>query len=257
MGGLAIARLSIIETMRRKEFYVILVLVVGLALWMQFMDISSSAAGRFAKDIVMQVTWLVSFGLAVPLAARQITSDVEQKTVYVFMSRPIHRWQYVFGRAAGAAAASAACFGSLFFVLVLMLLTKGVHNLADASLWQAFALQVTALVMLCAITVFFSTRATSAGAVTFSLLLLIMMRYGGPSILSRIETIASHGFVREAAWAAYLAMPHFEFFNISQRVVHGWGPLPLGLFAQILAYGTAYSIFVIALAALLFRRRWL
>ena len=157
----------------------------------------------------------------------------------------------------GAAAAAVACFASLFFVLVVMLLVKGVHSLADAGLWQAFALQVVALVMLCAIAVFFSTCATSAGAVTFSLLLLILMRYGGPAALSRIEAMVNQGFLREAAWAVYLAMPHFEFFNITQRVVHGWGPLPLGLFVQVLAYGAGYSVFAIALAALLFRRRWL
>ena len=257
MGGLAIARLSVLETMRRKEFYVILALIIGLAAWMQFMNISSSGAVRFAKDIVMQAVWLVSFGLAAPLAARQIASDLEQKTVYVLMSRPIHRWHYVLGRTAGAAAASVVCFASLFFVLLVMLLTKGVHGLADPGLWQAFAFQVAALVMLCAITIFFSTCGTPSGAVTFSLLLLITMRYGGPSILSRIETMANHGFLREAAWLLYLAMPHFEFLNMSQRVVHGWGPLPVGLFVQILAYGAAYSIFVTALAALLFRRRWL
>ena len=257
MGSLAIARLSILETMRRKEFYVVLVLIIGLAAWMQFMNISSSGAGRFAKDIVMQVIWLASFGLAAPLAAKQITSDLEQKTAYVLMSRPVHRWQYVFGRAMGAAAASVVCFASLFFVLVLMLLVKGVHGLADTGLWQAFALQVAALIMLCAIAVFFSTCATSSGAVTFSLLLLILMRYGGPAVLSRIEAMVNRGFLREAAWAAYLAMPHFEFFNITQRVVHGWGPLPVGLFVQILAYGAGYSVFAIALAAMIFRRRWL
>ena len=255
MGSLAIARLSVIETMRRKEFYVVLVLVIGLAAWMHTMKLDASGAGRFAKDIVMQVAWLASFALAVPLAARQIPSDLEQKTVHVLMSRPIHRWRYVVGRAVGAAAASIICFASLFLVIVLMLLAKGGTSIADPGLWQAFALQVIALAMLCSIAVLFSTVASSGGAVTFSLLILVMMRYGGPSILTRIEQMS--GIARDAAWAAYLAAPHFEFFNISQRVVHGWGALPAGLFLQIVAYGIAYSLFAIAVAAVIFRRRWM
>jgi len=257
VGSLAIARLSIVEILRRKEFYVVLVLVIGLAAWMQTMNLGASGTGRFAKDIVMQVVWLASFALAVPLAARQIVTDVEQKTIYVLMSRPIHRWHYVFGRVGGAAAASAICFTSLFLVLVLMLLAKGVAGIADPGLWQAFALQITALVMICSIAVFFSTFATSAGTVTFSLLLLLMTRYGGPSILDRIESASNLGIFRDVFWGVYLALPHFEFFNISQRVVHGWGVLPSGVFLQIMAYGVAYSVFVAALAAVVFRRRWL
>lgn len=252
MSSFAIARLSVIETIRRKEFYVVLVLVIGLAAWIQTMNMG---AGRFAKDIVMQVTWLASFALAVPLASRQIASDLEQKTVYVLMSRPIHRWNYVLGRALGAIAASVFCFTGLFMVLVLMLITKGAASLADPSLWQAYALQVTALVMLCSMTVFFSTVATPSGAVTFSLLILAAMRYGAPSILNRIEQMASVS--RGIAWTVYLALPHFEFFNMSQRVVHGWGALPAGTFIQILVYGVVYSAFVIGFASVIFRRRWL
>lgn len=257
MGSLAIARLSITETMRRKEFYVVLVLTIGLAVWMQFIDMKSAGAGRFAKDIIMQVTWLASFALAAPLAARQISSDLEQKTVYILMSRPIHRWHYVFGRILGSAGAAVSCFTAFFMVLIVMLLAKGSGSLTDTSLWQAYVLQVMALVMLCSIAVFFSTFSTTAGTITFSILILLVMRYGGPSILYHIENVMSHGTVRELAWGAYLALPHFEFFNISQRVVHGWGALPFGLFAQVLIYGVAYSLVVVMSSALVFRRRWL
>lgn len=255
MGSLAIARLSLIETLRRKEFYVVFVLVLGLAAWMSMLNFNSSGTGRFAKDIVMQVIWLASFALSVPLAARQISSDVEQKTVYVLVSRPIHRWQYVVGRAIGAAAASVVCFTSMFLVLMLMLMTKGAASIADPGLWQAFFLQVVALVMLCSIAVCFSVVATPGGAVTFSLLLLMMMRYGSSSMLNRIEQMPA--FAREIAWGVYIALPHFEFFNISQRVVHGWGALPTGLFLQSLCYGIACSVFFTTLAAAAFRRRWL
>lgn len=255
MGCIAIARLSILETLRRKEFYVVFALVTCLAVWMQLANLGASGAGRFAKDIIMQVTWLASFALATPLAARQIASDLEQKTVYVLMSRPIHRWHYVFGRAIGASLASVICFTIMYLVLVTMLLVKGANAITDPCLWQAYALQVVALVMLCSLAVFFSSFSTPAGAITFSFLLLVLMRYGGPSMLKQIEAIP--GIVRDFMWAAYLVFPHFEFFNMSQRVVHNWGPLPSMLFAQVLLYGIAYSIFIVASAALVFRKRWL
>jgi hypothetical protein len=156
----------------------------------------------------------------------------------------------------GAAAASIVCFTSLFIVLAAMLALKGQDGLADASLWQSYVLQVVALIMLCSVTVLLSTCSTPMGAVTFSFLILVSMRYGAPSILERIEGMGSV-VLREAAWIAYLALPHFDFFNMSQRVVHGWGPLPPSLLIGIVAYGLAYSLFATAFGALIFRRRWL
>ncbi len=255
MGSLAIARLSVLETLRRKEFYIVLVLVLGLAGWMYMLNLTSSGTGRFAKDIVMQVIWLASFALTVPLAARQISSDVEQKTIYVLLSRPIHRWQYVLGRELGAIFASVICFTSMFAVLVLMLVVKGVGSVTDLSLWQAYILQVMALVTLCSLTLCLSTVSTPGGAITFSLLVLLATRYGSAAILNRVEQMPAAS--RDVAWGAYLLIPHFEFFNISQRVVHGWGGLPVGLFIQAVIYGLICSLFFVALAAAVFRKRWL
>lgn len=255
MGSLAIARLSILETLRRKEFYVVLVLVVGLAAWMQMLNMTASGSGRFAKDIVMQVIWLASFALTVPLAARQIASDVEQKTVYVLVSRSIHRWQYVIGRALGAAAASVVCFTAMFAVLVLMLVIKGAANIADPALWQAYALQVVALLTLCSLTITLSTVSSPGGAVTFALLMLLATRYGSVAILNRVQQMPAAS--RDVAWGTYLLLPHFEFFNMSTRVVHGWGALPAGLFIQALVYGMLCSVFFVAMAAVVFRKRWL
>jgi ABC-type transport system involved in multi-copper enzyme maturation permease subunit len=248
-------RLSILETLRRKEFYVVLVLVFLLAIGMLITHPGGTGAGRFAKDVVMQVIWLASFALCAPLAARQIASDMEQKTVYVLMSRPIHRWQYVFGRTAGAAAASIICFVSMFAVLVTMLTLKHAGGIADPSLWQAFALQVVALVMLCSIAMLFSTSGTPAGAVTFSFIVVGVMRYAAGGLMQKIT--AMEGFGRGMVWALFVALPHFEFFNINQRTVHGWGPLPNTLFLQVLAYGLVYSIFATAFASYLFKKRWL
>jgi len=255
MGCLAIMRLSVLETLRRKEFYVVLIFVFILAAGLQLMNPGGGGTGRFAKDIVMQIIWLSSFALTAPLAARQIASDIEQKTIYVLISRPIHRWQYVFGRAGGAALSSLICFGSMFVVLVAMLAFKGLSGAMDPSLWQAFALQGIALVMLCSITVLFATCGSPAGAITFSLMIVAVMRYGGSAILERIQGM--EGFGRGITWAAFVALPHFEFFNITQRTVHGWGPLPTSLFLQVILYGAGYSIFATAFAAYLFRKRWL
>lgn len=254
MGCLAIAHLSVIETLRRKEFYVVLVLIVLLAIWLQIANLGASQAGRFSREIVMQVAWLASFALAAPLAARQIPGDVEQRTVYILLARPIARWQYVVGRGLGSVFAAVVCFTGLFLVLAGMLTLRG-GALFDPALWQSYALQVTALTLLCSLTVFFSCSCTPAAAVTFSVLILGVMRYGGQSLMQSIEKLS--GFQQYLAWVLYLGMPHFEFFDVSRRFVHGWGPLPATTFVQILVYGLAYSVVAATVGTVIFRRKWL
>lgn len=255
MGCLAIARLSVIETLRRKEFYVVLVLIVGLAIWLHLVDVGTSGAGRFAKDVVTQIVWLASFALAVPLAARQLPQDMETRTVYILLARPLARWEYIVGRAAGAMLAAVLCLCGFFAVLSVMLSLKGGAALTDVVLWQAFVLQIAAVGLLTAIAVFFSSFSTSAGAVAFSFLTFAVMRYGAVAIFDMIN--GTSGLVRRTLWSLYLLLPHFEFFNITQRFVHEWGPLHWGMFFGILAYGVLYSVALILFSSLIFKKRWL
>lgn len=253
MSSISIAFLSVIETMRRKEFYVILILILGLAIWMAILDTSAPGSGRFAKHIVMQAVWLVSIALAVSLSARQVPTDLEQKTVYVLMSRPITRAQYIIGRITGAALTSIICFSLLFLVLVLMMLLKGIPGITDPALWEAYFLQVFAIIMICTITVFFSVAGTSAGAVTLIFLIYAVMRYWGYGIPVKIAGMMP--LLRIPVWFIYILMPHFEFMDISQRVVHSWGALPVKIFLIVIMYAVVYSVFISSAASMLFRRR--
>lgn len=253
MASISIAFLSIIETMRRKEFYVILILILGLAVWMAVLDTSMPGSGRFAKQIVMQVVWLVSIALAVTLSARQIPTDLDQKTVYVLMSRPISRTQYVIGRILGAAFTSILCFTSLFLVLILMMLLKGIPGISDPTLWESYILQIAAILMICSITVFFSVVGTSAGAVTLMFLIYAVMRYWGYVVPAKIAVMMP--LLKIPVWFIYLLMPHFEFMDISQRVVHSLGVLPSKIFLGVVFYAGVYSVFVSSAASVLFRKR--
>lgn len=119
----------------------------------------------------------------------------------------------------GASGASCLCLIGLFLVLVVMLFSKGDAALADAMLWQALVLQLAALFMVCSLAVFFSSFSTTAGAVAFSFMALFIMRYGAKSLADIIQGISGIG--RHGIWWLYLIMPHFEFFNVTQRFVHG------------------------------------
>ena len=41
--------------------------------------------------------------------------------------------------------------------------------------------------------------------------------------------------------AFYWVAPHVEFFDMRQRLVHGWGGVGAGVFLAVIGYGLAYT----------------
>jgi hypothetical protein len=62
---------------------------------------------------------------------------------------------------------------------------------------------------------------------------------------------------RTACTVFYYALPHFEFFDMRQRLVHEWGPAPLWLAAALAVYAALYTFVFLAAAWMGFKRRTL
>ena len=55
--------------------------------------------------------------------------------------------------------------------------------------------------------------------------------------------------------AAYWIAPHAEFFDMRQRLVHGWGGVDPAVFLAAAGYGIAYALLLLLLARFLFERK--
>ena len=56
------------------------------------------------------------------------------------------------------------------------------------------------------------------------------------------------GVLKGLVYAVYWVAPHAEFFDMRQRLVHGWGGVEAGVFLSVVGYGVVYSA-VLLLAA--------
>lgn len=54
---------------------------------------------------------------------------------------------------------------------------------------------------------------------------------------------------------AYAIAPHVEFFDMRQRVIHGWGGVDAGVMLSALAYAVAYVAVLLVLAAWTLKRK--
>ena len=53
----------------------------------------------------------------------------------------------------------------------------------------------------------------------------------------------------------YWLAPHAEFFDMRQRLVHGWGGVEAGVFLAVVGYAIFYSGTLLLGARLLFNRK--
>ena len=67
--------------------------------------------------------------------------------------------------------------------------------------------------------------------------------------------VQEKGFTVNALLALYYGLPHFELFDLRQRVVHDWGPAPWRVVFQVFVYGVVWTAILLLLSWLSYRRK--
>lgn len=246
----ALAVAGMLETFRRKDLYVVLVL-------MGLMIAGAAAFGFFGvrglevflRDVTFTAIGLFSTVLAVIVAARQIPEEVQRRTIYPLMARPISRWQILLGKWVAASLTSILAFLLLAATARVLLACFGVP--VEAIFMQYVLLKAVGLVWLCAMTVALSVLMTHGAAVVTSLILAL-----GSGAFTRI-TLLYHG--QTGAWnglanVVYGLLPHYDFFDLGRKVTYGWDPVPAWVLGLLAGYALLGSMIWLWLGWLRFRR---
>jgi ABC-type transport system involved in multi-copper enzyme maturation permease subunit len=251
---LAVAGVVIKEMYRRKDFYVLLILTVvitGMMASVNFFDDDKIA--RFLKEICMYLIWGSSLVIAVTAMARQIPAEKEARTIYPLLAKPISRAQLLIGKFLGcwlACGVALLCF-YLFFGIVS---ASREHHWPLLNYFQAATLHWALLGIVLAMVLFGSlvfAAPSSNGTITLVVILGILF-------LGRYLNRVALGFTepgRAIVYGLYYVMPHLEFFNVSELIIHDWPLIPWSAYGIALAYAAFYSGVFVAAACCLFRRK--
>ncbi len=249
----AIAKLVIKEIFRKKDFYVAFVLMGVILLFAQGMRFyNAKNVSRYLAEIGLALVYIFSIVLCGALAARQFTSEVQNRTGILLLSKPISRGQFVLGKYLGSLLAGLAVF-ALFFGFFMTVLNWKTEQLDWRVAGQTFYLFALSLAVFCAMVSAFSYSLTVPANVTVSLTVYILISLYGASLRGLSEGFALPA--RTVCQALYYAFPHFEFFDLRQRLIHGWEGVAPQLLGFLTLYASAYVFLFLLLAYLSFRRR--
>jgi ABC-type transport system involved in multi-copper enzyme maturation permease subunit len=249
----AIALNTFREAVRDRVLYNLIIFVLLLVA-------SAPLFGAISIDIERLV--LVNVGLssisffgiviAIFIGIGLVSKEMEKKTLYTILSRPVHRWEFIVGKYCGllmtllvnAAMMTVGFFAALF--LIQLKLTR-----SDARLLVAIYFIVLGFLMMTAITLLFSSFSTPIFSAIFAFALFAIGTFADD--LHNLAA-STHGVAKWLATAAVYAVPNFSSLNVISQAAHDHAISGSLILANTL-YALLYSAAVTAGAVLIFQRR--
>ena len=247
----AIAVNTFKEVIRDKIFYSLVffaLLIVGASV-----VLSALTVGERTKIIMdLSLAGINIFGviIAIFVGIGLVNKELEKKTIYTIISKPINRYEFLLGKYLGLAltllvyvSVMSACF------LLVLYLYSGVWAgklLLSVLLTYMELLVVTATAML------FSTFSTPTLSATYTLAVYVIGHLTG-DLKGLAAKTGSRG-AKAALQFLYNFLPNLENFNIKNKIVHDI-PIPPGYVVLSLTYGVLYVLGLLALSVLVFQKR--
>lgn len=239
------------ETIRNKILYAILafaLLVIGLSWFLA--DLSVGEMTRIIDDVGLASIHVFGVIMAVFIGITLVSQEVERKTVYLILSRPVPRWEFIVGKAFGLSITLAMT--TLVMTVTLFLVHAGYGREAEAGIFVASAGIYMELVMLVCLASLFSSFTTPVLSAIFTLSMFLIGHIS-------VDLLVFGGRSQSAAvqWSStilFYLLPNLEHFNWKNEVVYG-GARSASLIWGKLGYFMAYCAAALSAACLLFSRK--
>jgi ABC-type Na+ efflux pump permease subunit len=267
---------------RLKIFYVLLLfalLLIGGSVFMARMTFQQEF--HVLKDIALGAMSIFTSLLAVLATARLLPQDIEDRTAYTILAKPVSRFEYLTGKLLGVLlllAISLAAMSALFFVILTLreqtVLHETTRHLAAAppeqmaealrlvrasafnlNLFSGIAIIYVKGCVLAGLTLFVSTFATTT--IFTTIVMAFVYFIGHLQAIAReywLETNSAGWLTKTFLGLVALVFPDLQLFNLTDDLVAG-NAIPLALFAKTATLGLFYTSFYLLLAWAVFFRK--
>ncbi len=252
------------ESVRDKVFYNLLLFAIVLVMASLLIgQLTASQDLKIIKDLGLSATSIFGLFIAVFVGISLVWKEVERRSIYSLLAKPIRRSELIVGKYLGLAFTLlvnvAVMAATLYAVLAYM--NAGADAGVRAS-WDAPALDPRMLVamlliwfellVVTAVAIFFSAFSSPMLSAVFTFGLWVVGHFNAD--LKHFESVVESRPVAWLARALYYLLPNLSPFDIKTQVVHAQ-PVAAGYVGMTLAYGLVYITALIVAAAFIFSRR--
>lgn len=264
MRFLAIASATVRGGLRDRLFLAVFFLGILLVACLQFLsDLSMRQPLETAVTYTLSAISLTGVLLTLFLGINLISSEIENRTIYPVLALPVPRSYYILGKFFGL---SVLLTGLIFLlglcgcagIAVVALKNATLASVAWHKIFIALSAQALALSLLGAVTIFFTSVATSS---TFPFLLSCAVYGIGQSSGTVKEFLASSAgkelfapWIQYVVTVIYYTFPGFQRFDFNQEAIYNL-PVPVAMLGISLAYWILYTCMLLIAAIWIFQHR--
>ena len=251
MKILAIAENTFKEAVRDR--LLIVLLVIGFLAIASAKIIKPLALGeetKIIKDLGLATITLTSVLVAILVGGRLVYKEIEKRTIYIMLSKPVHRFQFILGK----------YFGLLLVIFFSITVMTGGYYLmlyitstpATYSLLLPIMMSFFELMIITALALFFSTIATPITASLFTFIIYFISNFTRD--LKAMAQLSPSIVVKALANFFYYLLPNLANFNIRNSVVND-AIINSTTIVLAIIYAIVYSALVLCLASIIFQRK--
>ena len=256
MTTLVIAKTTLSEALRKKILWIFLLVALGMiVVSVSFASFTMREELVIIKSLGLGIIAIVGMFIAIILGINLVPSEIEQRTIYTILSKPVRRHEFLLGKFFGSLM---TIFINLVFMAVVFMatVTWRSHWHPDFALLKGILMTFFQLALLSSVAMVFSVFATPVVNFFLTSAIYIIGTLSDVTLsLSRSKEInlVMKGFY----WLLHYVIPNFADFFTQNPLIHPEVVIQneTAYYLKTITYAIVYSCSLLIIAILKFERR--
>lgn len=282
----AIAKTTFGEAMRKKILNVFLIVAVAMiVLAMSFTQLGFQSDMTVVKSLGLFVILLAGFIISLILCVSLIPNEMDRRTIYTILSKPVNRYEFVIGKFVGGLLTlfvNIALMGAIFIIMVAVkvwlsgdvaALGSRAGQMLSSQTGEGAAIKpqiFDSTLVLGVLLIYFQFFLFSAVVMFFSIFLTPTVNFfassavyvvGSASTIWQSIATAENEKITAPVRAFYQLIhwiiPNFDLYNIQNRLIHPHSEVrSMSVYVvEVIGYALIFSLVLMTIAILFFDKK--
>lgn len=239
------------ETVRDKLFLILVVFALVMIVASRiFGFLSVGQELKIVMDIGLASISVFSLLVAVFVGTTLVYKEIDKRTIYTIISKPIRRYQFILGKYAGLNLT--ILVNMIVMSVVFYLSVRLMHGSWSLDLSLCILLIYMEVMLVTGIALLFSSFTSPMLSVIFTSLLYVVGHLSND--LRFFGSESKNIFANALSEFMYYILPNLSKFSVKNQVVHG-SAIPSGFYIYSIAYGLLYCAILVIVSSFIFERK--
>ena len=240
------------ETVREQVLYLsLLYILIVVAAMLMLPEFSYDSSAKMIVDTGVAAIEIVSLLVAVLVGTNLINKEVDKRTIFILIAKPMHRAEFVLGKHLGLSAVVGALVAIMSVIFLALMAFKQIAIPIGAILTANFFI-FWQIMLLGAIAILFGSFTSSLVASLLTLAVYFIGNFSRDLLL--LGEISKNPSLQTVTRTFYMLLPDLSRANLKNEAVYNILPSLGDMFSNGV-YILSYALLILAIAILIFSRR--